>query len=873
MSYEVDLIEALAAKRAAGSAGPVRNARYRASILTTFNAYLPFYEEVVLRRLVAAGCQHNVLLMDARQWASELDRPLNRPRFSGLGYTLIPIRASGAFHPKVGLLAGEKHARVVVGSHNMTLSGFGLNRELTTRIDLSRTSDHDRAIAANVWGYLHGWVRAQEGLVPDEVLESAGFVRDRFAPWLSDEGTAPGDLRFFGSGPTGPDLWEQLGAEQYGRATQVIAIGAFFDHGFRLLRTVRDRLRPDAFIVGIEPDTVGMDPTAGPPEGITFVDVDQLGEREGYLHAKALFVSFEDGRALLAIGSANLSAPAWLDGPTRNAEALLLREGREAREWAGRIGLTDLAELPPLEDGAWDDLRRRLVSAAESEEEPSAPLATVAVRIDEGFFLPSLDLPSTVDTIAGVSLSLGDLVVAGSSLERTATGMLVRVDGEEWSQVRMLELRSADIVLCRATVHDPPAIHRNLRTGAQQSFRDALDGLTGDSPDIASVVRFAERLIFTEDGSASESRSSTARPKNTADGDEGKRVIESLVVQPQIREAHRRPTHLRSDDLGYVIDVLVRSLGEGLGGGASHDAVDALTEEEQIGSDSDSSEDLDRLQMLERTVETCQTKVRSLVRRMIAQLERAHAGEQSAGRCLQQLLAVLSVLRELRRYDDKLRVEGVTNTVVPIDQRRLLIEKSLSLLLERGVDLLAAGMAELGDEAASDIATLSGLFLWLAWDAGLDLRSSEGGAVDLGDTAEDTWLLDRARLVAILPMVADSPDAAEMARTSIIPSGDAAGRRADRAARWVDAHLQWGAAVLDSYRTLDEWPSASADAGRGMLAVATGEEPPRIRLIRSAAGRSVHLVDVGESHGLRARDFVPFAADRVVVAPDPQVTM
>ena len=27
-------------------------------------------------------------------------------------------------------------------------------------------------------------------------------------------------------------------------------------------------------------------------------------------------------------------------------------------------------------------------------------------------------------------------------------------------------------------------------------FRDALDGLSGDSPDIATVVRFAEKLIF-----------------------------------------------------------------------------------------------------------------------------------------------------------------------------------------------------------------------------------------------------------------------------------------------------------------------------------------------------------------------------------------
>jgi hypothetical protein len=36
---------------------------YRASIIATYNCYLPFYEQVVLRRLMAKGCAHNILLM------------------------------------------------------------------------------------------------------------------------------------------------------------------------------------------------------------------------------------------------------------------------------------------------------------------------------------------------------------------------------------------------------------------------------------------------------------------------------------------------------------------------------------------------------------------------------------------------------------------------------------------------------------------------------------------------------------------------------------------------------------------------------------------------------------------------------------------
>ena len=52
----------------------LRKGGYEASLITTFNAYLPFYEEVVLRRLVSCGIRHNVLMMDAKQYAAVFHR-------------------------------------------------------------------------------------------------------------------------------------------------------------------------------------------------------------------------------------------------------------------------------------------------------------------------------------------------------------------------------------------------------------------------------------------------------------------------------------------------------------------------------------------------------------------------------------------------------------------------------------------------------------------------------------------------------------------------------------------------------------------------------------------------------------------------------
>jgi len=77
---------------------------FEASLITTFNAYLPFYEEVVLRYLISNGCRHNILLMDKSQFNDCMQSEELRPQAAGFDYTLIPIKASGAFHPKIVLL-------------------------------------------------------------------------------------------------------------------------------------------------------------------------------------------------------------------------------------------------------------------------------------------------------------------------------------------------------------------------------------------------------------------------------------------------------------------------------------------------------------------------------------------------------------------------------------------------------------------------------------------------------------------------------------------------------------------------------------------------------------------------------------------------
>jgi len=93
--------------------------RLSASIITTYSINLPFYEDVILRHLQAAGSRLNVVLVDAGELAkSFLD--------------------GGAFHPKIIALFSDAGMRIAVGSHNLTEAGCGRNPIVCWQISVSR---------------------------------------------------------------------------------------------------------------------------------------------------------------------------------------------------------------------------------------------------------------------------------------------------------------------------------------------------------------------------------------------------------------------------------------------------------------------------------------------------------------------------------------------------------------------------------------------------------------------------------------------------------------------------------------------------------------------------------------------------------------
>jgi hypothetical protein len=373
---------------------------YEASIIGTYALSFQFYERVVLRRLQASGCKHNILLADAGQCGQELASGEGKPHFCGADYALLPIRSTGAFHPKFILLLGRRRSRLVIGSHNLTVAGFGLNREVTTALDIESAGATIQA-AREVWRFVRAWTSK----FPPRIQDIIGAT-ERVAPWLGvrDHEQSP-EQRVLCALPTGPSLWQQLRPVLSEPVKRIYILSPYFDSKLGFVQTLEKELNPKELVLAIHPTFSDLSSDARSlVSRCRFVDVTQFGDEwvEQYLHAKIYRFEFAGGKSIVVSGSANASEPAWLGSRgTRNAEMIVVQQAAD-RTWE-QLGLSRLTQLPEVSQAGWESIRLRTKDKPERKDRSfDAPyLATVT---PEGFMV---DVEFTIGVSEAIS-KLGD---------------------------------------------------------------------------------------------------------------------------------------------------------------------------------------------------------------------------------------------------------------------------------------------------------------------------------------------------------------------------------------------------------------------------------------------------------------------------------
>lgn len=207
---------------------------YDIALLTTFNLDVDFFEKAVLNRLLKNGVKDITLFADAK----EFTKSLKEVQYTSLGkkYIVNPVTMAGSYHPKIILLLGEDKARLIIGSGNLTLSGYYINNELFDCIDYSSRDPQNRYIIVDAINYILNSIPFTPNL--DEEL--MGRIKKKIY-YRPAEGN--GALFFLGNGER--SILSQAASLITGKVTGIRVVVPYYDNGLGGLDSLH-RLFPDA---------------------------------------------------------------------------------------------------------------------------------------------------------------------------------------------------------------------------------------------------------------------------------------------------------------------------------------------------------------------------------------------------------------------------------------------------------------------------------------------------------------------------------------------------------------------------------------------------------------------------------------------------
>lgn len=795
---------------------------FQSSIIATYCCYFPFYEEVILRRLLDRGCTNNVLMVDSSLCAEALASEDTRPRRAGRDYTLIPVDLNGAFHPKLIITLGKSKGALFIGSHNATLAGFGLNDELTNEFRTGGPGARQGAgIVRAALDYLYAFLPRE---LPD-VARVLGAMR-RTVPWLEGPlAVGSTDRLLLTTTGRDADLWSQIKPLVPKRPSTAFVCGPFFDSGLHFLRRLDDDVKPRRLIVGIDPESVAIDATAARrfknAEFVNIAGVPHIPNRRdsrSHLHAKILWFAGTDGE-LLVTGSANPSQAALLaSSDRRNAEAVIADRRVGAAEV---IGVRDLVDAPAVDADGWRKVAARHSERSEAQQETRGTVV-LSYPTEEGLRLARpVGSGLRMEAFAHDGSALGEVVTGAQDDLELVTPELVR---DEAQVLRGIAPRKAPVFVF---VHRPDDVARYVGGDRQRELRQALGALEEDPGQLDALLKLTEKVIFDSDDIVSHVAHEPAlRVKAQEHRDEAHSSgPESLAVDAAGRRASRKKRRLASGDILVLLDALMSRLGEGLT--PSADVRPAGEEVRPVGDDDSGEDQPPPLPPRHEELATlCRKKVGRLVDRMSKQLEAAH-DEGPAHRAIVQLAAVLSVIHTLRIME--LRTEWRTKrlTLVDPDHQWKLLESGALALSWNASSLAPRSLAETNEEAYQELSLATGLLAWLAWETDIDVRAAldRTSLID-PEEEQDPWYAVQVFATVAVRLAKDAD-----AQVTVANAIARTARKDSDGATWLTEHLDLAQRLAALMAQPVAAEASRAVARPGLLVVLGPTLDPRVRVV------------------------------------------
>lgn len=388
---------------------------------TTYVLSLSFFEAVILDALVRGRASGALILSDPEGIRAALSE--DGARRVGRDYEIAPVvrKGPGIFHPKVSVLAQKDDAHLLVGSGNLTFSGWGGNLEVIEHLHPSFAADAFDDTAAFF-----------EALATSEdVATSAGDASNKIAEDLrkaASRGIRDGRFRLLHS--LDAPIAEQIAlyADDLGGATRILVASPYFDlDGKGLTRlaaeTGCDNIQLHAHPTGSVWGGATPDWPFDALQAWKAVGVQHLAGDERRLHGKAIEVVCKRGRLLLS-GSAN-ATEAGLFG--RNVEANVLRVQRDARSYWQTSPSSPPACLP-VEDDEADTVEPDGVGILSAKLDGDIIVGSVLTHVSAGTTEAHLTSPRRADELGEVHVDeTGQFRIkaSGVELESVQSGRLI----------------------------------------------------------------------------------------------------------------------------------------------------------------------------------------------------------------------------------------------------------------------------------------------------------------------------------------------------------------------------------------------------------------------------------------------------------------
>ena len=714
---------------------------YESCLVTTYNIHFPFYEDVLLRRMQSSGVDHHLLFVDNSMCIQAINN--HPPVKAGMHYSLAPMKSKAAFHPKILLLLGKNKGLLAVGSHNLTLSGFGTNLEVTNVVKFNRKDGIDSLpIFQSAMNACSTWISDYGDELPEGVKESFIKITESCA-WLRDE--AP-DIEnytsFYYSSSNTPSLWSQVKYEVPDNLISILGMSAFFDNSLSFVKALSD-LNPDSFRIGIQDGTVKAPKELTNLKNIKIIDSGSLLDEDSgsYIHAKLIY-SESSTEQLLITGSDNLSAPAWLaSGDYANAEAVLTLRNQAAIKAKNTLNLDELNKATEV-----DTISDSLVRDSNLE---SSGISFIVADYKEG---EDLKIYCSLD-VDGIEIGYLNVFNKLSVINHKLLNGYILVSEVDIKNGEIINIMSDHKVIAYVMVHNNNQIREYSSSGKERKLRLALGSLNTSSPDVDVIFDLIGGLMLNDSGSV-KIKSSQRRVKDPTDKEDRNTLISTLSDRKVNADSGRHSLHY-SDDISLIMNALISGLSTSRSAKSSGLNEDLLgrNEEEQIGQDDSQNIENDLFDDLEID-KHIKLKVKSMLKRLDLYLQ--ENGVESCHAAL-GVLVFLHGLLDIRK--DSVEKQQLYK-LLEIIAKNLLNDK----------DPMGFDESDNSVYSSDEWTRLLGYMVWLASQLNITLHSKPSFSEIKANSDKINW--ENAVFLYLAQRVVVDKYAMKLADRLIIESGD-----------------------------------------------------------------------------------------------------